>query len=387
MSTPGGSQRVLAGLVRHLPAHGLDVRATLFEHGPLEGWLAAAGCPTEVVEAGGTRRPWRVAPAVLGLAARAREADVVLSNQAKGHVYGGLAAARARVPAVWWQHEAPVRRRTELAAARVPSRAIVCCTPDIAAAQRRVGPRRRHVVVVPAGIAVGDVQARAGSGAPIRARLGGGDDPIVGMVGRLVAWKGHDVFLRAAALVAERIPRARFVVVGGPGREREDGRATSLHRLSHDLGVGERTFFAGHQDDPYPWFDACDVVVNASDDEPFGLVVLEAMALGKPVVATAAGGPRRIVQHDRSGLLVPPRAPVEMAQAIERILTDPMVASRLGAGARQRVNDFEEEAMAERFAGLLREVAVPRRHRAPSTRSAPGTTSPASARDRPGLRG
>jgi glycosyltransferase involved in cell wall biosynthesis len=358
MSTPGGSQRVLAGLVRHLPAHGLEVRASLFERGPLEGWLAAGGCPTDVVDAGGLRRPWRLAPAVRGLAARARDVDVVLSNQAKGHVYGGLAAARVGVPAVWWQHEAPAWRRTELVAARVPSRAIVCCTPDIATAQRRVAPRR-HVVVVPAGIAVGEVQARTGSGAPIRARLGWGDDPVVGMVGRLAAWKGHDVFLRSAALLAERLPRARFVVVGGPGRARADGRSPSVHRLAGDLGVGDRTLFAGHQDDPYPWLDACDVVVNASDDEPFGLVVLEAMALGKPVVATAAGGPRRIVEHDRSGLLVPPRAPVEMALAIEQVLTDPVVAARLGAGARRRVHDFEEETMADRFARILRDATAP----------------------------
>ena len=97
-STPGGSQRVLAGLVRHLPAHDVEVWASLFEHGPLERWLTDAGCPTEVLDAGATRRPWRFAPSVLALAAHARDADVVLSNQAKGHVYGGLAAARAHVP-------------------------------------------------------------------------------------------------------------------------------------------------------------------------------------------------------------------------------------------------------------------------------------------------
>lgn len=358
-STPGGSQRVLAGLVRHLPAHDVEVWASLFEHGPLERWLTDAGCTTEVLDAGATRRPWRFAPSVLALAARARDADVVLSNQAKGHVYGGLAAARARVPAVWWQHESPTRRRTELVAAHVPSRAIVCCTPEIAAAQRRVAPQR-DVVVVPGGVAVGEIQARSGSGAAIRARHGWGDDPVVGMVGRFVAWKGHDVFLRSAALVAARLPQARFVVVGGPGGPRGGECAQAVTRLAEQLGIGDRTLFTGYQADPYPWFDAFDVVVNASDDEPFGLVVLEAMALGKPVVATAAGGPRTIVEHDRSGLLVPPRGPAEMAHAIADVLTAPELAARLGEGARQRVHEFEEEKMAERFAGVLREVGAPR---------------------------
>jgi glycosyltransferase involved in cell wall biosynthesis/2-polyprenyl-3-methyl-5-hydroxy-6-metoxy-1,4-benzoquinol methylase len=357
-SVPGGSQRVLTALTRHLPAQGVEVSAVLLQHGPLEQWLDDAGCTTHVLDAGRTREVWRTAPAILELAARAADADVIVSSETKGHVYGGLAAARAGVPAVWWQHGTPTRNRIDLVAARVPARAIVCYTEEVAVAQRWVAPGR-NVVVISGGIAIEEIQARAGSGAAVRARHGWDEDPVVGIVGRLQTWKGQDTFLRAAALVANKVPHARFVVVGGPSGPRDEAYAQSLPRLADDLRIRSRTFFAGHQDDPYPWFDAFDLVVHASDDEPFGLVVLEGMALGKPVVASAAGGPREIIEHGRSGLLVPPRDEVRMANAIEEILSDPALAATLCNGARRRVKWFSEEKMAERLAAVVEAATEP----------------------------
>lgn len=132
-----------------------------------------------------------------------------------------------------------------------------------------------------------------------------------------------------------------------------------LQRLASDLGVSERVHFAGHEDDVYPWFDAMDVVVHASFGEPFGLVLVEAMALGKPLVAAAAGGPLEIVEDGVSGLLVPPGDDAALAGAIERILDDPGLASSLAAGARVRAAELSSETMTARFATLLTELTSP----------------------------
>lgn len=104
---PGGAERALAGLARRLPAHGCQPRAVLLQRGPLATWLEDAGCPVEVIDAGRTRHLHRTAGVIRRLAALAAEADVVVSNQSKGHVYGGLAAGWARRPAVWWHARHP----------------------------------------------------------------------------------------------------------------------------------------------------------------------------------------------------------------------------------------------------------------------------------------
>lgn len=355
-SAPGGSQRVLTAVARHLPAHGVDVTAVLLQRGVLEEWLIEAGCTTEVIDAGRTRQLRRTGPTLHTLARRAAATDIVVSSESKGHVYGGLAASWARMPEVWWQHGIPAATTIERVAARVPTRGIVCYTTEAAKAQGCLAPAS-PVEVIPGGIDVGVVAARRGSGAGIRARLGLGERPVIGIVGRLQQWKGQDVFLRSAAIVRERVPTAQFVVVGEPTWPSDGPYARSLVRLADELGIAEYVHFAGHQADPYPWFDAFDVVVHASDAEPFGLVVLEGMALGKPVVATAAGGPATIIEHGRSGMLVPVGDPERMARTITDVLTHPSLATRLSNGARRRADDFSEQRMAERLAGLIERIA------------------------------
>jgi glycosyltransferase involved in cell wall biosynthesis len=351
---PGGAERVFAALARELPRHGIETHAALLEHGELEDWLRRDGVPSAVVAAGRTRQVHRFARTVAHLRSLARDADAVVTSTAKGHLYGGLAAAAARRPAVWWQHDVPRRNPFQLAAARVPAAAVVCVSDAVAHAQRRATPRRR-VVTIPNGLPIEQIRAAAGRDA-IRAELGWNGSPVVGIVGRLQPWKGQETFLRAAARVADTHPSARFAVVGGAILGWEGDYPQRLETLAGELGLGERVHFAGHQADSWSWLDACDVVVHASSDEPFGLVVVEAMALGKPVVAAAEGGPAEVVESERSGLLVPPRQPELLAAAVQRVLDDEQLSARLRAGARERAEAFSEELMAQRFAELLSEV-------------------------------
>ena len=106
----------------------------------------------------------------------------------------------------------------------------------------------------------------------------------------------------------------------------------------------------------YPWMDALDIVVHASFGEPFGLVLVEAMALAKPLVATDEGGPSEIVEEGVSGLLVRPGDPEALVRALRRILDEVGLSDRLSTGARARANVFTEETMAAGVAAVLDEV-------------------------------
>jgi glycosyltransferase involved in cell wall biosynthesis len=349
----GGAERALAGLARQLPAHGLEPLAVLLEGGPLEGWLAEAGCPVALPEAGIEDDSAAVTHVQRYI--EETEVRVVVSSKWEAHLVAGVAAEAASVPAVFWQHDIAQRAPGELRAASIPAAAIVCSSDHAVRAQRALTPRARIVKVHP-GAPIAEIAARRGSGRRVREALGWGAAPLVGIVGRLDHWKGQDVFLRAARHVATRSPSVRFAVVGGAIIGTEGSIPDDLRRLAAELGLADRVHFAGHQDDVYPWFDALDVVVHASVAEPFGLVIVEAMALGKPVVATRVAGPTEIVEDGTSGLLVPPGDPRPTAAAIMQLLEDPELAERLGEQARQRAHAFSEERMGREFAALIRHV-------------------------------
>ena len=356
----GGAERALVSIARHLPAHGFAPAAILLEPGPLETWLADADCEVVLGPA------WRVdegAAAVEFVSAQLvrLEADAVVSNKWMGHLIGGRAAAASSIPAIWWQHDIarPSHNPPELRAAAVPAAAIVCVSEYAARAQEQLTPGAR-IVSVYGGIPIAKIAARRGSGTAVRTALGWTGPPLVGMVARLERWKEQDLFLRAARRVAAMRADVRFAVVGGAILGTEGSYPKELRRLARKLGLAERVHFSDHQVDVYPWFDALDVVVHTARAEPFGLVVAEAMALGKPVVALQSGGPAEIVEPERSGLLVPPDERV-LAAAVLRLLEDGELATRLGAEARRRVARFSEERMAARFASVLRSVLVERR--------------------------
>lgn len=362
-AVPGGAERALTNLARHLPAHGFELSAVLLADGPLRGWLEEVDCPVTVLPAGRTRHLRQTVSVVRRLTRLARQADLVISNQSKGHVYGGLAARLAGRPAVWWQHGVPSRTAIETVAATIPTAAIVCGSRVAAEVQRRLTPNR-EVQLIPPGTDVAALASQVGSGQAVRERLGWADKHVVGIVGRLEPWKGQEVFLRAAAHVVRRHPDVRFAVVGGAILGWEGDYPDKLQRLAEALGIADLVHFAGHQDDVYPWFDAMDILVHASFGEPFGLVLVEAMALGKPLVATAQGGPLEIVEDGVSGLLVPPGDEGALAGAVERILDDALLAESLSRAASQRARDFSSERTASQFASLLADLvpkALPRK--------------------------
>lgn len=349
-ATPGGAERGFLALVRHLPEHGWEPTAVVLEDGPLREWLGRDGI---LLPAGRTRRVDRTARTIRALAriAREREVDVIVSNLSKTHVYGGSAAALAHVPAVWWQQDHARGNRVERAAALVPAAAVACVSESAAAAQRRLTPGR-NVVVVHLGVDLATLAPRPAEALELRRGLGWQSGPLIGIVGRLQPWKGQELFLRAAALVSAARPDARFSVVGGAVLGWEGDYPERLRRLAGELGLEGRLHFTGHVVDAAPWYSALDVLVHASTQEPFGLVLVEAMALGTPVVTVNEGAAAEIVEHGSSGLIVA-REPEALAEAMLRVVDDASLAARLAAAGSRRAESFSADRMAGSFAALL----------------------------------
>lgn len=159
----------------------------------------------------------------------------------------------------------------------------------------------------------------------------------IGLIGRISPWKGQHIFIQAAKLVNERFPQARFVIVGAAlfGEEEYE---REVRQLPGQLGIEQIVEFAGFCKDINLVLSKLDLVVHASTKgEPFGQVIIEGMAAGKPVVATNGGGVPEIVEDGETGILVPMGDAKAMAQAICKVLGSPEIAREMGRKARNRV--------------------------------------------------
>ena len=355
----GGAEWSLMELVHHGGDLGFSLEVVFLEDGPMVAECEAAGVPAAVVPAGRLREVQNYARSVARLAASFRRdrPDVVVGWMTKAQLYSGPAARLAGIPAVWCQHGLPSSRDAlDRVAIALPARGVVAVSGAVRSAQRALRPRRRVEVAHP-GIDLERFDPdRLPPPAEARTRLGlpsGG--PLVGIVARLQRWKGVHVLLEALPAIARQHADVHCVVVGGV-HELEPEYEPYLRRRVAELGVRERVTFAGNQADVTSWMQAMDVVVSASAEEPFGLSLVEAMALGKPVVAAARGGPLEIIRDRSDGLLVPPGEARPLGSALSRLLSDPELAADLGAAARQRAGDFSSRGWAVRFISAVREL-------------------------------
>ncbi len=190
-----------------------------------------------------------------------------------------------------------------------------------------------------------------------RRALGLGPEPLVLFVGRIQPLKGLDVAVGALAAVAD--PTTRLCVVGGPSGHDGLEALAEVEALAGRLGVTERIDW--HPPQPHhllsTYYRAADVVVMPSRSESFGLVALEAAACGVPVVATAVGGLREVVDDAITGLLIEQRTPEAFAAGIDRVLGDALTADRMGLAASVRADTTTWRAAAERLDARLGELA------------------------------
>lgn len=302
-----------------------------------------------------------VALAVLRLAGliRRHRPEILHAQTRVAHLVAGLAGRLTGVPVIttahgfyrwhWGRYLFPFWGQRVIAVSPMTDRKLRIAY--------RLPPRK--VTVIPNGIAwkPPDVARLNRESAWFRQVWGirnGG--PVIGTVARLVEAKGIGVLLEAFHRLRRQVPAAQLVVVGdGPQR-------SELVRLAYRLGEQDHVVFAGFMLQTATPLSVMDLYVQPSFREAFGLAVVEAMAMAKPVVASAVGGLRVVVRHGETGLLVPPRNPEALAAALAQLLRDPVRCQAMGEAGRCRFEaQFTIERMAEKveqvYRGVLREAS------------------------------
>jgi glycosyltransferase involved in cell wall biosynthesis len=291
-------------------------------------------------------------------------ADVVHTNGFKMHVAAALAMpARGRL--VWHVHDYVSARRVMASALRRLAKrpaAAVAVSRSVAEDVRRVCGDGLRIETVYNAV---DLHRFTPDGSRIAVHKLAGMAPeaagtvTVGLVATMGLWKGHDVFLRAISLIPRNLP-VRAYVVGGriyatAGSEVDP---EALREMARTLGIADRVGFTGFVEDPAAVMRSLDVVVHASTQpEPFGLVIAEAMACGRAVVVSAAGGAAEIVADGTDALAVPPGDAGAMAAAIRGMVEDADLRARLGAAARARAErDFDRARLAREMVPIYQSL-------------------------------
>ena len=394
----GGGEIALLNLVTHLdPARYCPV-VLLLQDGPLREKLLQNKIETHLYPVADSvlsarkdtlglktilqaRDVLRTLLAVFGIARRIRSLNVELihTNSLKADIMGGLAARLSRKPVIWHVRDridsdylpGIVVRIFRQMSRFVPTWVIANSGATLNTLQRSARTSAAipsgfpidigwYAPPVPGPVELRDGQTLGGAGlrivhdgtlavtdtlvpAPAAAPPPGShvrsDRPRIAMVGRITRWKGQHIFLQAAAWTHRVFPDARFEIVGAAlfDERQYDAEVRALADALSATGYAE---FLGFRSNIVEYMAGVDILVHASiTGEPFGQVLIEAMAAGKPVVATNGGGVPEIVVHNETGLLVPMGDAAAMATAICQLLSDPEHARKMGEKGRQRVLD------------------------------------------------
>jgi len=284
---------------------------------------------------------------------RRERPDVLHTHNPKPGVLGRIAGRLAGVPVVvntqhglYAQPTDRLRRRLpvyalERIAAAFGHHELVQNPEDVTTLVRTLRVPQRKVTLLGNGIDLSRFTGDRRDREAVRAEWGvAADQVVVGVVGRLVAEKGIAEIVAAAGLLRDRGVDATIVVVGPTEPDKRDG--LTEHALDEARSNG--IVFVGRRDDMPRCYAAFDVFLTATHREGFPRAAMEASASGLPIVATDIRGCRQVVTHERTGLLVPVRNPVALADAVHRLVDDPALRSRLGAAASAKaVAEFDQQ--------------------------------------------
>lgn len=354
-----GAESALLARLRHLSDHGIDAAVAFLTDGPFRREVEELGVETVVLGEAPRMRDLGKLPGIvrtLADAAQSHGADLLEGCGEKMSALSGWAARRTDIACVYNLQDAPLRSAESafVQAAMTTGRHDAVVVPSrwmAGAFQRRLRVKSQ---ILPNALVTEMLPDEAVS---VRKIADWPDDvPIVGFVGRLIGWKGVDVLLRAFARIDQD---ARLVVVGGPLYGAEPDIEERLADEARTLGLGDRVHFTGHRDDALGLALCCDVLCHCSvKPEPFGMVVLEGMALGKPVIATRSGGPEDIVDDGRTGILVEPGNEGELARELGALLTDATRRRMLGeAAAHEARTRFASESIAPTLSSIYESAA------------------------------
>jgi glycosyltransferase involved in cell wall biosynthesis len=350
----GGAERFAIGLATRLPRDRFEpwVCSTRFARSEVSEELADAGVGNISLGRTGKLDVHRLG--ALAMLLKLRRFDVVHAHMFGSNVWGTVMGRACGVPVViahehnWSYSGEPLRRMIDRhVIGRYATRFVTVSESNRRRMIELEGIPADKVLVLPTAY----IPHRVTQPTDIRAELGlPADTRVIGVAARLRVEKAHEVMITAVAEIVTRFPDAHLVIAGdGPRRQALEAQVASM-------GLTGNVHFLGERRDVTRILETVDVGALSSDWEGMPLFVLECMATGTPVVATNVGGLPEVVQHGRTGLLVPPRDPAALATAICELLADSGRGQALAAAAGQGVAGFTIDAVALRFADLYEQL-------------------------------
>jgi glycosyltransferase involved in cell wall biosynthesis len=391
----GGGEIALANLVHFINRERVEPIVLLFEDGPLVTRLRPA-TETHILELDssvstaqkdglglGSVLKLKLVWLTLGHVLRVRKLiktlnpDVIHTNSLKADLIGGIAGRLAGVPVVWHirdRIDVDYLPKAVVAVFRFLSRVI----PAFVIANSKATLEtvqlngRRPSAAIGSGVNLHKYEKYMQDADPAVTRVPE-SYPRLGLVGRISPWKGQHIFLKAAAEVLKRFPTATFEIIGSALFD-EQGYEKTLHDLCTTLQIEESVNFVGFVEDVPARVAALDILVHASTTgEPYGQVIIEGMAAGKPVIATNGGGVPEIVMDQVTGILVPMGNAEKMAEAIEYLLDNPGRMATMGRLGRERVLEhFTAENTARRVEAVYEQMLSDKQSESARSQVRPG---------------
>jgi glycosyltransferase involved in cell wall biosynthesis len=377
----GGAERLLLALLERLDRTRFDP-FVVCPDGPFRKFLANAGVPNEPINRLNARFTWRLDRAagylksflqvIWQLRTRIVETDpdLIHANSVRAGLVATAASLGLSTRVVWHVHDLlprhpfnPVIRL----AALLSKRTTVVAVAD-ASANRFVGgfrSLRKRLAVITNGIDLEQFTLASQARERIRAELNISDkQPLIGIVGRLTAGKGQLELVRAFPKLLAQFPGAVLIIAGAPAFNREHEYAAGLERTIAALRISDSVRMLGARDDVPAIMQAADIIVVNSTSEACSLVILESMAAGTPVMATAVGGTPEIIQHGVNGWLIFPHDPARLISGLAALLADEPLRKRLATQARRdAIARFDIDRAVRRFAlfyqALLTTIEIP----------------------------
>jgi glycosyltransferase involved in cell wall biosynthesis len=375
-----GGERVLGMIVSGLNRQRFESVVMCPEDGPLAPMMAAGRVRTIVIDALVARFTWRPKHLIHYLAsfvrlmrtarvaAIAEQPDLIHANSIRSGLVMTIATAGLKVPVIWHVHDLLPRHplSTAIRFVATASRNTYVIAVSEAVAKRfrgavaRCFPRRLHMRTIHNAVDVEKFYPHSLKRDETRRSLGFAEhELIVGIVGQLTPRKGQLETIEAFVQVTPKFPEAKLIIVGEALFNRDSEYADKLQDAAERLGISDRVLFVGQREDITELTRAFDLAIVNSRAEPFGLTVVEAMASGTPVLATAVDGIREIIKHGQTGWLVRSGECQELVQGIELLLADQGLRTQLSTAALTTVRSrFAAEAFISNLEKLYGSISL-----------------------------
>ena len=347
----GGGEHSFLDLMSHLPNE-WHVSSVLPHEGELAVRLKKRGLETFVISLPSIR-PWLSAHIYISLRdylnlCRNHRPTLIYANGSRAAFYGGIIGQILKVPVIWHCRIAETDPCFDFLLTRLSNKIVV---NSRATARRFKSKFQQKIEVVYNGV---DIEWMTDMTVE-KPKLIQADWKVILMVARASRWKRHDLALSAFEQIAKSDQRVHMVCIGAQDRLESEWWAHLQERTRHSP-FSNRIHWIGQQNDVRPWYRIASLLVLASENEPFGRVLVEAMACGVPVVATRGGGVSEIIQHGRDGLLVESGKYEEMAEAIVQILKNNSLRETLACFGKKRAELFSIETHVARMVRIFDEI-------------------------------